>query len=52
MVAAHLAERPLPTPDDLGSNPAISNLKEKLFTVNCKKAKRKKQETGSGPFKI
>ena len=50
---AQLAERSLPIPEELGSNPVIDNFYEHLFTVNClyiEKTKNKEKEAENCPF--
>ena len=49
---ALLEEQLLPTPEDSGSNPDISNFNmQQLFTVMCsKKTKIKKRAAGNCPF--
>ena len=52
-VLAQLVEQALPTPQNLGSNPATSNFcKEQLFTVNCIPRKDENKERGRGMYHL
>ena len=52
VVGAQLEAGLLPSPEDPGSNPAISNFyKKHIFSVNCWKDKNNEKETGNGTLK-